>query len=175
MKHTIIVNFLLTIILIPLLSCATNKSQNLEYSIEDAVFFLAGEINSKAINDGTIAVLNVSTSQEELSSQIITWMENNLLKMGNHRIVSRQKIDPILKEQNFGLSGYISDDTAQSIGKMVGANYVLAGDITNVNGVHYLNMQVLETETAVLIYSNSYRIKKTELGTSKQKQKAFRF
>ena len=143
--------------------------------MEDAAYKAAREISVRTKPDDTLAVLNITSSSDNLSIQIITWLENSLLNTGNCKIVSRQRMDAAMKEQNFGLSGYINDKSAQSIGKLVGANIILAGDFKSVNNISYLNIQALETETAVLIYSSSFRIRDNGSKTAETKQKPFRF
>jgi len=127
----------------------------------------------KMDKDDYLAVINNSTSIGSLDAQITTWLETNLLKTGKYRIISRQKIDAVMKEINFGLSGYIDDDTAQSLGKLLGANYILVFDIKTVDKKSFLNIQVLETETAILVYSNNLRVNISN--DNIQKQKPFRF
>jgi curli biogenesis system outer membrane secretion channel CsgG len=113
---------------------------------------------SKRINSGTVAVVKIFSPNENLSLQIIRWLENQLLENRKLTVVSRQQINALLSEQEFGLSGYVDDESAQKIGHLLGAQYVLSGEIITVNGVSLLNVQVLETETAMLIYSKSFQI-----------------
>ena len=41
-----------------------------------------------------------------------------LVANGKLNIVSRKRIDVIMREQDFNLSGYVSDESAQSIGRL---------------------------------------------------------
>lgn len=151
-----------------LTSCVSNK-----YSLENVTYNIVQEMKIKMDKDDYLAVINNSTSIGSLDAQITTWLETNLLKTGKYRIISRQKIDAVMKEINFGLSGYIDDDTAQSLGKLLGANYILVFDIKTVDKKSFLNIQVLETETAILVYSNNLRVNISN--DNIQKQKPFRF
>jgi curli biogenesis system outer membrane secretion channel CsgG len=142
------------------------------HSLENAVQTTAADISNK-INDGTIAVVTISTSNGNLSLQVIRWLENRLVESGKLTIISRQQINAVLNEQKFGLSGYVDDESARRIGHIVGAEYVLSGEIIIVNGTSILNIQVIETETAMLIYSNSFQIEDKQEEPEKSRQYRF--
>ncbi|MDR1904811.1 MAG: CsgG/HfaB family protein [Treponema sp.] len=125
---------------------------------ENAAQTAANNIVS-SVNSGSIAVVRISSQDTNLSQQIIQWLENGLVAGRILTTISREKINDVLKEQRLGLSGLIDDESAQRIGHLLGAEYVLAGDIKNLNGTSILNIQVLETETGRLLYSDSFSIK----------------
>ena len=152
-------------------SCASNRA----YSIKDAAFAASREIPGRINTESTIAVISISSRSSNVSMQTTTWLENYLLEHGKFRIVSRQRTDTLLKELHFGLSEHVSEENAQSIGKILGANYSLIGEIKYIANKSYLNIQVLETETAVLVYSNSFRIKDKEINARETESKPLRF
>jgi TolB-like protein len=136
------------------LSCKTISER---YILEDATHEAAFDISNK-ITNGNVAVISIYSQDENKSLQIIRWLENNFLKDGKTGIVSRQQINTVLREQEFGTSGYVDDESAKRIGHILGAEYVLSGELININGKTILNIQVLEVETAKLIYSDSFEI-----------------
>jgi TolB-like protein len=141
-------------------------------SLENAAQTAALDISNR-INNGTIAVVKIFTSNENLSLQVIRWLENRLVENRKLTIISRQQINAVLNEQEFGLSGYVDDESAQRIGHLLGAKYVLSGEIIIVNGISILNIQVIETETAMLIYSNSFQIEERQEEIRKNRQYRF--
>ena len=154
----------------PLIGCVSNK-----YLLESAIYNATQEIQIKTNVNETIAVINTTSSTENLNMQIVTWFENYLLNTDKYKIVSRQRVDAILKELNFGLTGYISDDSAKSLGKLLGATNILVFDIKNINNKSYLNIQVIKTETATLVYSKSFSVKIEETNNNAVKTNALRF
>jgi hypothetical protein len=46
-------------------------------------------------------------------------------------IIERKSLDLIRKEMNLQLSGDVSDDSAQAIGKQLGAQAIVTGSLTN--------------------------------------------
>jgi hypothetical protein len=162
--------FLLFLFIFSFLNFVSNK-----YSLEKITYNAVQDIQNRANVSDTVAVMDVSLSTGNLNMQVLMWLENHLLNTGKYKIISRQRINTIIKEINFGLTGYVSDETAQSIGKLLGAQYILVFELKNVNSKSYLNIQMLETETATLIYSNSFRINNSEVNNNGSKQKSLRF
>ncbi len=60
-------------------------------------------------------------------------LTNALVKDGTYIVVERSKIEQILKEQNLGASGRVDASTAAQIGKILGADAVIIGTITQFN------------------------------------------
>jgi TolB-like protein len=156
MKYRRITFFLiLTFFISPLYASGTADTGR--HSLENAAQIAAADISNR-INNGTIAVVKIFTSNENLSLQAIRWLENGLVESRKLTIISRQQINAVLNEQEFGLSGYVDDESAQLLGNLLGAKYVLSGEVIIVNGISILNIQVIETETAMLMYSNSFQL-----------------
>jgi hypothetical protein len=63
-------------------------------------------------------------------------------------IVDRSDIDLIRAETGFQLSGEVSDESAQSIGKILGAQSILSGSLMELDGVYRFMVKVLNVETA---------------------------
>lgn len=53
-----------------------------------------------------------------------------LFKSGKFRVVEREQINAILQEKGLVLSGDINPSTAMQIGQLLGAEYLLAGSVT---------------------------------------------
>ncbi len=53
-----------------------------------------------------------------------------LVKSGKYTVVERERINAILQEKGLVLSGDINPSTAMQIGKLLGADYLLAGAVT---------------------------------------------
>ncbi|WP_158506176.1 CsgG/HfaB family protein [Synechocystis sp. PCC 7509] len=60
-------------------------------------------------------------------------LTNALVKDGTYIVLERSKVEEILKEQNFGASGRVDASTAAQIGKILGADAVIIGTITQFN------------------------------------------
>jgi len=54
----------------------------------------------------------------------------DLLDTGKFTLIERQKVDMVLREQDFGASGAVTPQTAAKIGKMLGVDLILTGSVS---------------------------------------------
>jgi len=146
------------LILLIFSSCATSNAISFDKA-SDAVFT---DLTNAGIK-GTLAIVAVNSESKDLGLQIIRMLETKLVRTRNLQILSRTQIEVAISEQEFGASGYVDDYSAQSLGHLLGAEYVLIGEITKPENSFFLNIQVLETETARLVYSYTFQIDRREL------------
>jgi formylglycine-generating enzyme required for sulfatase activity len=71
-------------------------------------------------------------------------------------VVDRSNLELIQEEMNFQLSGEVSDESAQAIGKKLGAQYIITGSFTGLGGtyrfrVYALNVESAARETATMV------------------------
>lgn len=55
--------------------------------------------------------------------------EKNLLERG-YKVVERGRLQAVIKEQNLGVTGLLSPETAKGIGKLLGVDAVILGQVT---------------------------------------------
>jgi curli biogenesis system outer membrane secretion channel CsgG len=65
--------------------------------------------------------------------------------------VDRKTLDTIRSEQKFQLSGDVDDNSAVSIGKMLGANIVITGSVTGTGSTQRLTIKALNVQTAQIV------------------------
>lgn len=53
-----------------------------------------------------------------------------LVKSGKYSVIERERLNAIMQEKGLNLSGDIDPSTAMQIGKLLGADYMLAGSVT---------------------------------------------
>lgn len=119
--------------------------------INDAVAKTSETMAKTIPRSSIIAVLNVYSSDENMAEYVIGEIEYNLVNSGWFRIVDRRRLDQIRIEQNFQLSGEVSDDSAVSIGNILGANIVITGEITGIGSSRRLSLKALDVKTAQII------------------------
>ena len=66
-------------------------------------------------------------------------------------VVDRSDIDKVLTEQNFQMSGYVDDDAFVSIGKFIGANVVITGNITGTGSQKKLVIKAIDMLTSTIL------------------------
>ncbi len=58
-------------------------------------------------------------------------LSNELAATNSFRVVERAKLESVLAEQNLGASGRVSGKSAAKMGKITGAEYLVAGTVTS--------------------------------------------
>ena len=89
----------------------------------------AGESTKKVL-----AVLDFEGNEKlkgKVDLKMSDMLTTSLVKTARFEIVERNKIDKVFKEQNFGMSGMVDENTAAEVGKLLGAEYVVFGSITS--------------------------------------------
>jgi curli biogenesis system outer membrane secretion channel CsgG len=108
-------------------------------TFETALDAAALEIRQKLPQNAAIAVPDFVISREvmaeqsavQLSDYLIAELSSRLVNTGRFRVLERQKInmDAVRSSLNFDMSGDVSDESAQGIGRFLGAQYLVIGSI----------------------------------------------
>jgi len=98
-----------------------------------------------------VAVLDIASSDHELGVFATEEIIMFLVKSKKFRVVDRDSIETILKEQNFQYSGVVNDATAVSIGKFIGASVIITGVIRQRHEQIDFSLKMLDVETAEII------------------------
>jgi hypothetical protein len=112
-------------------------------------------------NAGTIAVVTFETDKPELMVRFIDTMIENLLEGDrNVTVVERHKIEYILREQDISLTGHVSDETAQRIGHLIGADSVIYGSLERGSmGIkHRMSITATVTESGKILQQKTYTV-----------------
>lgn len=71
------------------------------------------------------------------------------------RVVDRETIDKVLKEQDLGTNGRVDAATAAKVGKLVGARYMIAGTFIELAGKFKLTARIIDGQTGEIVKSVS--------------------
>jgi len=98
-------------------------------------------------NSAKIAIINIQSNYPNLSNYIITRLMTYLVNSNDYIVVERRNLEILENELNFNMSGMVSDETAQRIGHMIGAQTVITGSITALGDIYKFDFSILEVET----------------------------
>ncbi|MDR2499713.1 MAG: CsgG/HfaB family protein [Treponema sp.] len=101
--------------------------------------------------DSTIAVISISSKDYDTATFAIDELEYQLVMAKLFTIVDRKTLDAIRTEQHFQLSGEVSDESAVSIGNLLGAGIVITGAITGTGTIQRLTLKALNVKTAQIL------------------------
>jgi hypothetical protein len=122
-------------------------------ALEDAVQRVCEKLIDNLPETTKLAVLNVSAAEEATAVKIMDDIEIHLLASGKFTIVERKYLDALRAEQNFQMSGEVSDESAVSLGNMSGANIVITGALSGSTGARRLTLKALDVQTAEIVAS----------------------
>ena len=110
------------------------------------------------IKNGTLAIfpfldnsLIRSNQHGELIQQEFT---TNIIKYKNVILIERTKINELLKEIKFQLSGLTDIETLLEVGKMYNADYILVGSYFIENNLIRIDFRVININTTKIVYAN---------------------
>ena len=121
-------------------------------SMDQAVAQTASVIRAKTPQNTKIAVVEFVSESANLSNYLMEELNFALLDEGLS-VIDRANLDAVRKEQNFQMSGEVDDESALSIGKFLGVDYVVTGQF-RLTGAEYrlavtlINVKSAERESA---------------------------
>jgi TolB-like protein len=95
-----------------------------------------------------IAMLNYTSSSIAFSEYVLDELGGALVNTRRVSVVDRRELDIIRREENFQLSGEVSDESQVSIGKKLGAQMVVSGSLRNLGTEYRFTARALNVETA---------------------------
>jgi formylglycine-generating enzyme required for sulfatase activity len=139
-----------------LTTCATGggssaKTIPLDQAIQEAV----KNIEDNVQTGQKIAVLNFTSPTNQFSAYVLDELSDRLVNGRKLVVVDRKELDLIRQEENFQLSGEVSDESAQAIGKKLGAQLIVTGSINAVGNAYRFRIRTLAVETAAIETSYS--------------------
>ncbi|GHV70032.1 hypothetical protein AGMMS49928_15850 [Spirochaetia bacterium] len=147
-------------VILGLLLCCTSflyaqTSLMLDEAILDSVDFFSSRVPSGS----TVAVTNFEAETKNLSDFIVQELLVALTNTGNVRVVERSRLEMLETELNFNMSGSVSDETAQGIGRMTGAQILFSGSIVPYRDMYRMRVQAITVETAEIIGTRTINIR----------------
>ncbi|MCL1930969.1 MAG: CsgG/HfaB family protein [Treponema sp.] len=134
-----------------LVSEAAGASGTNRQGIDGALDKAAGILIDDMPRDSTIAILSVYSADSETSEYVIDELEYKFVGTRKFKIVDRRRLEQIRREQNFQLSGDVDDNSAVSIGNMLGATIVITGDISGSGSSRRLVLKAIDVKTAQIV------------------------
>jgi hypothetical protein len=128
-----------------------SRTQGATTGIEGAINRVCETLIYELPAQKTIAVLSVSARDRETAQFVMDEIEFQLVDSKQYEMVDRKTLDTVRAEQNFQTSGEVSDDSAVTIGNMLGANIVITGSITGSDNTQRLTLKALDVKTAKIV------------------------
>jgi TolB-like protein len=119
-------------------------------------FLLAGPVEAQDSEQRTVAVLQYDNNTgderyEHLGRAFSSMMISDLSVIDRIRLVERARLDELVAELDFQQSGYVDPESAQTVGLMLGAQYVVAGAFLAVDPEMRLDTRIAKVETSEIV------------------------
>ena len=151
--------FAVAAILAMVCTCASaGKPATGAVSLDTAIQQASKDINDTLPAGTKVALLNFTSGSDVLSDYVIEEMSIALVKGRKLTVVDRKEIDLIRSEMNFQWSGEVSDESAQEIGKMLGAQSIVSGSLVNMGDTHRFRTKVINVISAAIETSSSISV-----------------
>jgi hypothetical protein len=127
----------------------SSPGMDLDAAIREA----AAQMETKIPPKPMVAIVSVASPSTAFSTQVLTRLESTIVSSGKLVVVDRANLDKVREEQGFQLSGEVDDESAKSIGKLLGAGAIVTGSLADLGDVYSLTLKAINIETATVAVS----------------------
>src|SRR6476660_8985763 len=111
-----------------------------------------------AVLDYINASMRTDADYKALSKGISTVLAGRLGETDSIRIVTREKLNEIMSEQNLATSGHVDQEQAVQVGKLLNAHHIIYGTyLVQPNGDTRITASAYSVETSEMEYSSQVR------------------
>jgi len=151
---------IITVIILVCASCATTSAAAKPGAAEFAAFNTVIEksynnISSRLKSGMRIAILPIRAADKDKGDYAFDTMDKMFNNANSFNMITRSEIAAIMKEQKFQYSGMVDDSTAASLGKLLGAQAIIVGDIAGADYTRRLVFRCLDVETGKILAISS--------------------
>jgi curli biogenesis system outer membrane secretion channel CsgG len=143
MKNVLAIISVMTILFA---SCATTGSRD-SVSLAEAIERSAEKMAADLPAGSRVAIVAWESASAGLSDYIMEELTGALVDR-HLEVADRQTLEHVYRELNLQMSGAVSDESARSIGKFLGADLVITGQITELGGLYRYQASAIHVESA---------------------------
>jgi TolB-like protein len=130
-----------------LLACAGLFAQNV--SLDTALDNCAAYLRNQLPRGARTAILKIEARSDAFAEHVTDSLSAKIVGQNHLTVVERGRALRALEaEQNYQMSGNVSDETATSVGKQLGAELIITGSITPCGDNYVMNIRVIHVESS---------------------------
>jgi TolB-like protein len=112
----------------------------------------------------TIAIIELENigkraRDNELGKIVSEMLTTNVVQSGNFDLVEREQLSKVLEELKLNQIGLVDADSAKMVGKMLAADTILCGSVSEVGHFFDINVRLIDVEKAKIINAAVIEIK----------------
>ncbi|MDR3342628.1 MAG: CsgG/HfaB family protein [Treponema sp.] len=116
--------------------------------LDTAIRETSDYLNAHLTKGNKLVILNIQSVSPALSEYVIDELIANTVNDRVFTVVDRQQLDLIRGELDFQTSGEVDDNSAQELGRMLGAQIIISGGISKIGNLYRLRIRALGVENA---------------------------
>ena len=122
------------------------------------IVFLLLMMLSRLSSQITIAILDFEGKgiSETEASALTDRFRAELFNLGRFRLIEREQMNEILREQGFQQTGCVTTECAVEVGKLIGSEQIVVGSISKVGKVFSVSGRVVDVETGEVLQVTIY-------------------
>src|SRR5437763_12710490 len=131
-----------------------------------ALFAVPAFAFAQAQGAPTVAIAEVTArgnADADMASEVNDALTDQLVSDGRFRVVERQQIAKVMKEQMLAQSGVMSDEVQIKVAQLVGARFIVLGSVGTKGRSYALSLRALDSTSAQVAFSETL-----EVGTEEQ-------
>jgi len=133
--------------------------------LDQALDNCVAQFKNQLPKGGRVAVLKIDSKSDSLTEYVTDNLSAKIVAQKHFTVVERGKtLSALEAEQIYQMSGNVSDETATSIGKQLGAEMVITGSISSRGDLYSLNIRIVQVETTRI--QNQYTVNNVKLDPS---------
>ncbi|HNY20848.1 MAG TPA: CsgG/HfaB family protein [Treponemataceae bacterium] len=126
--------------------------------LEDAVRRVADGLAKKLPEKTKLVIYEIESDSPEISDYFIEQLTVELLNADRLVVVDRQNLEAIREELSLQASGDVSDESAQRLGAMLGAEVLVTGSFTKMADKYRFAVKAIKVETAEIRYLSNVTV-----------------
>jgi TolB-like protein len=94
---------------------------------------------------------------KQVGEIVAEWLITSLVRTGRFDVVERSQLQKILKEQQLGMTGMISQDSAAKVGELLGVKVIITGSVIRVGNDYDINTRLINVEDGSILKAEKIR------------------
>ncbi len=111
------------------------------------IFFSPVIINAEEKMRIAVVDIKGNNVREEMTVLITNAIIDGIVSTGRFEVIDRMNRDKILKEQGFQLTEVVDERTRVEVGRILGVQKIITGDLSLIDDTYFLSIQLLDVET----------------------------
>ncbi|MCK5650279.1 MAG: hypothetical protein KAJ42_02835 [Gemmatimonadetes bacterium] len=110
-----------------------------------------GDVPTVAVLDFTGLMIGQGGNSAPLGKAVSSMLITELSGRPGMQVIERFRLQDLLTEQRLSLSGRVDEDTAIEVGRLVGAQYIIHGQVTSIGDQTRMDMRAVDVETSEIL------------------------